>query len=803
MSPRSLFRTLTRNPLVSAVIIGSLAIGVGVNTVIFSWLRQVAFDPLPGTDSAGLVSLETLDDTRGYTATSWAEYLDLRERVPSAAGIAAQASKPLSLGEPADGARVSAQMVSDNFFALLGVHPAHGRVFRRDEGLVAGDTPTVVISHDLWRKRFGQNTDAVGSIIRLNGAACTIVGIAPEGFYGGLNSVSYDLWVPEAFNRALFPSSSELTDRKARNFAMLLRIPHGISSTQIQTELDNAAQHLLRTYPETNRGLGYTLLPLWRSPRGGQAMVIALGTLQFFAALILVVVCANTAGLLLAQATTRRREIGVRLALGAGASRVLRQLLLESLLLSGCAIIGGYLVAMWGGDMLRNMPFSLPGNLHLLVSTELDWRALLFGCALTLTCGVIFGLAPATQLARADVIDALRAGGGGALGGRSRLRDLFVGIEVALAVVLLVLAGLYARSFQNALKANPGFEVEHVLLASLDPASRGYDSARTQRLIDELLRRLQETPGITTASVSNNLLLDLHGLPTGVISVSGRTFDPNARIRYAYASPGHLQTLGMPLRAGDDLSPLGRADLPFDAVINERMAQLFWPGQSPVGRKFNVNDTDFVVSGVARDARYEKLNESPLPMAWLTIRARTLSRPILHVRTIGDPLSEVGNIRQQIAQLDPAMPLLEVQTLAQHVENNLVTQRVPAQMLSFLSPLALLLSAIGLYAVVAYSLAQRTREIGVRMALGCTPTAVVRLVIWQGLRAVLIGGAAGLLLALALAWSLQRQFIGVAAGDPVIFGFAPLILLLVAVIACWLPARRAARIDPIAALRIE
>lgn len=801
-SLRSLFRNIARAPFLSAVIIGSLAVGVGVNTVIFSWLREVAFDPLPGTRSAGLVSLETLDDTGRYVSTSWLEYLDLRERVPSLPGIALQRSRPFTLGDATAGERVSAQMVSDNFFEVLGVAPGLGRFFRAGEGLQAGDEPTVVLSHDFWRKRFHADPAIIGRTVRLNDRVCTVAGVAPRGFFGGLNSVSFDVWVPAAFAREFQPGSTELTDRKARGFTMLTRLPPGVGAPRVQGELDAAARFLLDTYPETNRGLGYTLLPLWRSPRGGQAMVLALTTLQLFAALVLAVVCANTAGLLLAQASTRRREIGVRLALGASPRRILLQLLGESVTLAACAIVGGYLVALWGGDILRNLPFSLPGNLHLRVATELNWPALIFGGGLALVCGVLFGLAPAIQLTRADVVDSLR-NGSGALPGRSRLRDALVMLEVALAVVLLVLAGLYSISFRRALAANPGFDVDRVLLASLDLGAKGYNGARTRAFTPDLLRRLRETPGITGASVSNSVLLDLHGLPTGVIAVAGYPFDGKAKIRYAFASPGHLQTLGMPLRAGTDLTPLERADLPVDAVINERMAQLYWPDVSPLGRKFIVNDTEYIVSGVVRDARYEFLNEAPLPLAWLTVRSRTLVQPVLHIRSDGDPRATLGAVRDALRQVDPSLPLLEIRTLAQHVENNLITQRMPAQMLAFLGPLSLVLAAIGLYAVIAYALAQRTREIGVRIALGSSTGRVVGLMVWQGMRVVLIGGAAGWVVALTIGYFLQRRLVGVHFGEPIVYAGVPLLLLGVTALACWLPARRAAHVDPMVALRSE
>ncbi len=799
---RSAFRQLVRTPFLSAVIISSLAIGIGANTVIFSWLRRAAFDPLPGARGAGLMSLETIDDTGNYVSTSWLEYLDLRERVPSLDGIAIQRQRPLTLGEAGAGERVSAQLVSGNFFDVLGVRPALGRFFRPEEGRQPGDAPVAILSHDFWRKHFDADPHAVNRTLRLNDRMFTVVGVAPAGFHGGINSLSFDLWVPAPFATELQPASTELTNRKSRPYTMLARLRPGVTPARVQTELDAAARHLLDTYPETNRGLAYTMLPLWRSPRGGQTMVTGLATLQVFAALILAVVCANTAGLLLAQASTRRREIGVRLALGAAPSRIIAHLLGESVVLALLSIAGGLVVALWGADLLRSIPFSLPGGLTLRIATEIDGGALLFGCLLALACGVLFGLAPALQASRADVLSSLRAGAG-ALPGRSRLRDALVATEVALALVLLVLAGLYTLSFRNSLRANPGFDPDRVLLGTLDLGSKGYARDRALALMDDLLRRLRETPGITGASLSSNVLLDLHGLPTGVISVTGRPFDPDRKIRYAYATPGHLETLGMPLREGADLAPLDRRDLPPDAVINEEMARRYWPGLSPVGRVFNVNDTDYVVAGVVRNARYETLNEPPRPLAWLTLRNRVAFLPALHVRAAGDPRAMLGAVRSVVRELDATLPVLEVRTLAQHVTNNLVTQRLPAQMLGVLAPLALALSAIGLYAVIAYSLAQRTREIGVRLALGSSPGDVIGLMVWQGLRVVLAGIALGWPAALLAGWLLRRVFVGVPFGTPVIYAGVPLLLLAVAALACWLPARRAAGVDPLVALRTE
>lgn len=790
-----------RAPFLSAIIVGSLAIGIAANTIVFTWLSHAYFCPLPGTQSDGLVSVETIDDTGNYVATSWREYLDLAERVPSLTGVAAQRSRALRIGDSTDGIRASAQWVSGNFFSVLGVRPHLGRFFNPAESREGGP-PVVVVSHDYWRRSLGGRADVIGQTLKLNDVVAIIIGVAPEGFRGGYNALSFDLWVPASLAPQLLPSSTELTARKARAYTMLARVAPSVASSRVQAELDAAATYLVASYTETNRGLAYRTLPLWRSPRGGQVMVASLATLQLFAVLVLVVVCTNSASLLLARASTRQREIGVRIALGATSRQILGQLLLESLTLSLVAASAGLLLALWGTDLLGKVRLDLPGNLPLHFATELDARALVFTVVLALGCGLLFGLAPAWQLARANVIDALRSGRG-AVGGRSRLRDLLVGTEVAVALIVLVLAGAFGKSFHNASTGNPGFETQRTLLGTLDLGGRGYTLARATALYEDLLPRLRALPDIEAASVSSDVLMDLHGLSTGVFSIAGKEFDSNRKALYSYASPGHLATLHVDLRAGADLAPLGRTDLPLDAIINEEMARRYWPEGSPVGHRFNINDTDYVVAGIATDSRYERFNESPRPMIWLTLRSRSIGLVALHVRTRTDPRGSLGAIRAALQSVDPALSLLQVRTMAEHISSNLIMQRIPAQMLSALSPLALLLAAVGIYAVIAHSLAQRVQEIGVRLTMGSTPSGVVRLMVWQGFRVVLLGGAIGWLTSLAIGSALQSTLVGVPVGDLSVYGGVPLLVFFVAFMACWLPARRASRIDPMVALRAE
>ena len=404
---RHAFRTVTKTPWLSAVVILSLAIGIGTNTVIFSWLRAQIFEPLPGI-TASVWSLETKDDTGNYVSTSWLEYRDLREMLSSFQGVAAQRPRAFYLGDSERDARIFGEFVSDNFFDVLGARPALGRFFRPEEATRPGSEPVAVISHDLWQVHFKGAPNVIGQTIKLNNRALTVIGVTPERFRGGMNSLGFDIWIPLTMASESQPATQELTKRTSRSYFMLAQLKPGVTQEQAQAELNSAAQRLIETYPETNKGLRYELLPLWRVPRGGENIVYALATLQVFAVLILIVVCANTANLLLARASVREREIGVRLALGAGPGRIIGQLLSESLVLALCGAVGGVLIALWGADALSQIP--VPANLPLKITPALDGSSLVFAALLGTLCGVAFGLAPAWQLAHNDILQSLRAG---------------------------------------------------------------------------------------------------------------------------------------------------------------------------------------------------------------------------------------------------------------------------------------------------------------------------------------------------------------------------------------------------------
>jgi predicted permease len=797
---RHAFRTITKTPWLSAIVVFSLAIGIGTNTVIFSWLKHQVFEPLPRV-TAPVWSLETKDDTGGYVSTSWLEYRDLRDIGSSFDGIAAQRPRAFYLGESERDARIYGEFVSDNFFDVLQIRPVLGRAFRPDEVNRPGGEPVAIISYEFWQRHFRGDEAVIGRELRINSRTLTVIGVTPAGFRGGMNSLGFDLWVPATMATELQPATMELSSRTSRPYLMFARLKPGVTRAQAQGELNAAAHRFLEAYPETNKGLGYELIPLWRVPRGGQTIVLSLATLQVFAILILIVVCANTANLLLARATAREREIGVRLAIGAGRGRIIAQLLTESLLLAFAGVIGGVLLSLWGVDALRQIP--LPANLPLKIAPGLDAASLIFAGVVGMICGVAFGLAPAWQLAHGEILQSLR-GGRGSFAGRSRMRDALVGLQVGVALVVLVLAGLFLKSFRNSLINSTGFDHDRVLLGQVDLAGRGYTEDKARVFLDQLLQRLEAAPGVERASAAALIPLDFRGISTGVIDVEGKEFDPERKILYYNATPGYFATMGIRFVDGQDLAPMARTDFPLDAVINEEMARRYWPNESPVGRRFEVDKKFYVVSGVVRNGKYVSMSEPAQPLAWLTMRAQFIFAPTIYLRALnGDPLALLPVLRRAVHDLDPEMAVLGPQSLAQHVDNNLFLQRVPARLLSVLGGLALALSAIGLYGVLAYSLAQRTREIALRMTLGATPRGVVWLMIWQHMRVVLLAAFLGGLVSLGLNKMIGSALVDVPLGDPLIYAGVPLLLLAVSVFACWLPARRAAFVDPMTALRAE
>lgn len=796
---RHAWRTLAKAPFVSLVIVGSLAIGIGVNAVIFSWIRGLVFRPIPAVANAAHLQLvEPRTENGSYPGSSWQEYRDLQERLTAFQELVAFRMLPLNFGEPGKATRVYAQMVSGNYFSALGLRSALGRALRADDAERSGGAAVAVVSYSFWQDKLGGSDAVLGRTVRLNEQLFTIVGVAPKDFYGTVVGLSFDIWLPATMAPVVLSGSQELESRETRGYSVGGFLREGASKSQAQTELDTAMAELAQHFPETNTGVRGEILPFWRAPRGAPRFVFnALAAMQGFMLLVLLAVCANAANLLLARATARQREIGVRLALGARPAQILRLFLVESLVLGMAAAALGALVAWWGSDALRAVP--LPGNFPFKFQTELDAVGLVFVATLGLMAALAFGIGPAVQSARTDSQLALRAGRGGH--GRKRARSTLVALEAALAVLVLIVAAMFMRNLWESRTGNPGFEPEGVLLAGYDLTSGGYDNATGTARMDEVLRRLRALPTVEAAAIATWAPLDFHSMPQAAFKLDAHTRTDGGmdRALTTTISAGYFQAMAIPFIAGHDFAELGDRSAPPQAIVNEQFVRQFLEGQPALGHRIAGKNAPIEIVGVVRDSLYENFGERPKPVLYLSLRDRFALAAQIFVRARSGAESTLApDLRRVAREIDPAISIYDVRTLSEHVDKNLFFRRIPARLFAGLGPLVLLLAAIGIYAVVGYAVAQRTSEIGVRLALGASRAQIVR----QFVRENLLTVAAGIGPAWLFAVVVMLHMRGGVLSAPVLLG-APLLLFVVAAVSAWLPARRAARIDAMVALRCE
>ncbi len=791
---RHALRQMAKTPLLSSVIVLSLGLGIGVNAVIFSWMNALVFHPVPGSSrAADLLLVEPKLETGSYPGASWPEYRDLAARTTAFDGLAAFKMVPLNLGEAGRDERVYAQFVSANYFTVLGMKPTAGRLLSASDAPAA---PSVVISHAFWLARFGGAPDVAGRTLRLNDQIMTIVGVTPEGFMGTVAGLSFDLWVPAELAPVLFRNARELEIRDTRGFTVMGALRPGATRAQAQAEVDATMQSLAKEFPPTNASVRGELMPFWRAPRGaGRMLLTALSVLQGFMVLVLAVVCANAANLLLARATTRRREVGVRLALGARPRQIVQLFVVESLVLGGLAAVLGVIVAMWGTNALRAVP--LPGGFPFKFQTDLDALGLTFAVLLGLGCAAIFGLVPALQASRTDSQLALRAGSGGA--GRARARSMWVAVESALALLVLIVAALFVRSFEESRTDETGYPKQGVLLAAYDLSGRGYDKASGLTAIDELMRRLRQVPGIESAAIATWVPLDFHAMPVGGFSIDGapRADGGQDRALTYSVTPGYFDVMGVSFVSGHDFGALDEKDGVPQAIVNEEFARRFLGAASPLGHKI-VGRSAFEIIGVVRNTLYETFGEPAKPVMFFSVRERLAWQGQIHVRTRGSEALLAPELRRLVREINPAIAVYDVRTLGEHVDKNLFFRKIPARMFAVIGPLILALAAIGIYAVVAYAVAQRATEIGVRLALGASARQVVGGIVRESLSGVLLGTGVAWFLAVVVTMHMR----GGVPSWPVLCG-VPGLLISVAAFAAWLPARRAAEVDPVVALRSE
>lgn len=794
------WRAMVKAPLLAAVVIASLGVGIGVNTVVFSWVQRLLLQPLPGVaDSIGFHHVEPRTDTGNYPGASWLEYLDLRERLHSFRDVVAFRMVPFNVGEADHMERTYGLLVSGNYFSALGLRPAAGRFFGIEETARPGAEPVAVISHDYWQTHFGGAPGVLGETIRVNEREMTIIGVAPAGFQGSVLALSFDVWVPATMAPVLVAGSPELTDRSLRGYSMIGRLRPGVTLATAQSDLDSAMVYLARVFPETNATMRGDVFPFWRAPHGPQRLLArALEILQGVMLLLLLTVCGNTANLMLARASARQREMGVRLALGAGPWRIAGLLLAENLLLALIGATLGAALAMWGTAALRAVPLisSFPIKVH----TSVDGMGLAFAATLGLVCGLIVGVVPAMHLARIDPQIALRSGAG--TPGRRRMRNVLMGVEVALALMVLVTAALFFQSFRETRGTDTGFRREGLMLAAYDLSGRNSTDVSRRVFAARLLQELRALPGVEAASIATNVPLDIHGMPMSAFTLEGRGQSGAApdRALTNIVTPGYFQSMGIPLVAGDDFADLTDTAPPPQIIVNEEFVRRYIGNGQALGRRLQGRTRNYVIIGVARNSLYESFGEPLTPIVYFSYRDRSPSFGEVHIRTRPEAeMTITSGARQVVRDLDPTLLLYDVRTMNEHVEKNLFLRRIPAQMFVVLGPLLLMLAAIGIYAVVDYTVSQRITEVGVRLALGGTAQRVARELMRESLRVIAIGAAAGWLIAVVV-------FLHVMPGRPIaltVFAGVPAVLMAVATAACWWPARRAANNSPMAALRQE
>jgi predicted permease len=810
-------RLLLKSPGFTAVAALSLALGIGANTTIFTLVNAVLLHPLPMRHPDRLVAVFTTDErNRGtffsYMPTSRPNFEDYRRGNDVFSGMAAHNGLPLAFSGEGEPEQIFGEMVTGDFFALLGVTPALGRAFLPDEDRVPGAALVTVLSHGFWQRRLGGDPKVVGQTITLNGHAFRVVGIAPRGFKGANAIAAPALWVPMMAHPQLATGflAEGLDSRRALIFGIVGRLKPGVTLAQAEARLKTIAAGLAREYPDDNGGRSVALLPLTQAtinPGFRENMVSAAGLLLTVVALVLLIACANVANLLLARASVRQREVAVRLSLGASRRRLVRQLLTEGLLLAALAGALGLLIAYWAQGVLWSQ--RPPGLAADALELTPNLRVLGFTLAVSVATALVFGLAPALRASRPNIVDELKQRGGPGRGGDRLLdlRGLLVAGQVALSLVALVGAGLFVRSLANAQRIDPGFDHERLAVLTVDLGAQGYGEERAREFHRRVLQRAAALPGVERATLASGIPLFQGGFlrtvfPEGTDSSDRRN---GKLVQLNTVQPGYFEAMGIALARGRDFAPADHPDSPRVVVINETMAKQFWPEQDAIGKRFKFFGQDWwnEVVGIAKDGKYNFLGENPQPHIYLALTQSFEPAVSLHLRGPGDPATALGTARREVQQMDRALPITNVFTFREILRQSLWAPRMGAWLLAVFGLLSLALAVIGIYGVMSYSVSQRTRELGLRMALGADQGDVLKLVIRQGVTLAVIGIAIGLGLSFALTRLVGHLLFDVPARDPLIFAGIPLLLGASALVASAQPAWRAARVDPTEALRIE
>ncbi len=811
-------RMLIKTPGFTAVAVLSLALGIGANTAIFSLADKVLFKKLPVEESDRLVTVSATSSRGLGTVFSYPDFADYRANNQVFDGLVCYAQRALTLTEGGQAERLQGMIVSGNYFAALRVPLALGRGFLPEEDKTRGTHPVIVLSYGLWRRRFGADPALLGKTVNLNSYSFTVVGVAPPEFTGTVPGIAPDVYVPVMMQGQVSPSwkMDPLFGPRSRNLLWLEalgRLKPGISREQATAALNALGRSVAKANPNADGSPRFE--PKFLLEGGSRGHTYLLRDLRFplqmllaTVGLILLIACANVANLLLARAGTREKEIAVRLAIGAARARLIRQLLTESVLL---AVLGGgvglALAASISGLVVSYTP---PNNFSTLtLDNQLDWRVLGFTLVVSLLTGLFFGLAPALSASRPDLVSALKEDA--TLMGKSvrrlSLRNLLVVGQVALSVIVLVGAGLCVRSLQKLQAIDAGFDPSKVLVLSADVSLSGYDNERGLRFYSELLERLKLVRGVEAVSIAAQL--PLGSALSSPLRIEGYVPKPGEDMSsdFNIVGPDYFRTLKIPLLTGREFAEADAKTAPQVALINETAARRFWPDQNPVGRRVILgrapDEEVREVVGIVKDSKYRRLNEEVRPAVYVPFAQDYRANMALHVRSAGEPAALVAAVRREVQALDANLPLYNIKTLEEQKSSSLYTSRLAATLLTLFGLLALGLASVGLYGVMAYAVARRTREIGIRLALGAQGSDVLRQVLGEGMTLVAVGLALGMGAAV-VATRLVRGFLyEVTASDPLTFSVIAGLLLVVAWLACFIPARRATKVDPLLALRCE
>ena len=793
-------RTALKNKGVTALAVTCLGIGIGLNTMMFSVTDGVLVQPLPYRDPDTIVVLNTTQKQNGETrgSLSWLDLQDWKERGHSFASIAGVQYRSFTVSDGGDADRYQGAAVSHELFPLIGTSPQLGRTFNAEDDRPGGE-PVVLISDDLWDRRYNRDKSIIGRAIQVNSRPHTVIGVMPPRFRFPENQY---LWLP----LSEFAVSQQ---RGARGIEVFARLKSGETIAQAQQSSDAVAATLASTFPDTNEGWGIHLLPLrdWALPDDVKLIIL---TMMGSVTMVLLIACFNVANLMLARASSRSREMSIRTALGAGRGQILRQLLTESVIVGLIAVPLGIACA-YGGLKLMDMSIP-PDDIPYFIHWELNLRAMLYAIAIAGLAGIVFGLAPALQASRADLQEALKEGGRGtAGGGRAWIRNALVVAEVSLSLLLLIGASLFVRSFLNLKQANGGFETAPLMTMRFYMPNEQYATPESKvRRAEDILRRVEGLPGVQAAFASN--LVPLGGGGGGsTILIEGRAFEKGKepRIGYVGVTPHMVKTLGLSVTRGRELTDTEGMTRSQYALINQAMAKRFWPNEDALGHRFRtLNETDdgwFTIVGIIPDIRHGELdNTEPIdPCAYVSFAYGAFPNTGLTIRTAGDPALLAGPAREAIRASDPRVPVFQVSTMEELRERGFWQYFLFGWMFSLYGGIALVLAAIGVYGVLSYSVEQRTQEIGVRMALGAGRRDVLRLVVVQGIRLAIVGVVIGAVGSFFVTPIIQAQLVNVSATDPWSFIGVSIFLTVIAFIASYVPARRAMGVDPLVALRAE